>query len=470
VRAEQLINVADIEELAAGLDGVYRGVTDGDDEPATNPNGSPAHNAPQPQTAKPTLSTEALHGLAGEIVKTIEPYTEADPVATLANTLTAFGNVIGPIPYFRVEHSRHYLNLFVALVGVTSKGRKGTSWSTPKKMLAEVDSGWAESRVTGGLSSGEGLVYAVRDERYEKKPIRENGRVVDYESVLVDEGVKDKRLMLVEEELSQALKVMGRDGNILSAIIRQAWDGGNLSPLTKSNPIKATGAHISIVAHITTDELLRYLNATEQANGFANRFIWLMVYRSKIIPNPTGVPDKHLVELIERLRDRVEFARRGAEIRRTEDAEKVWAGVYPALSEGKPGLIGAVLGRAEAQVMRLACLYALMDGLDTVNVDHLHAALALWDYAEKSAMTIFGQLSGNPMADRILAELGKSPDGLSETDIYNLFGKHKSATEIDATMSVLRAAGKVEPEPVTTGGRPKTIWRRCAKSAISAIS
>ena len=72
---------------------------------------------------------------------------------------------------------------------------------------------------------------------------------------------------------------MSREGNTLSAIIRQAWDSGNLHPLTKNSPIRATDAHISIIGHITREELLRYLTETEQANGFANRFIWLMVYR-----------------------------------------------------------------------------------------------------------------------------------------------------------------------------------------------
>jgi hypothetical protein len=388
-------------------------------------------------------------------------------VATLSNTLTAFGNVVGPIPYFRVEFTKHHLNLFFAQVGDTSKGRKGTAWSTPKRMFGDIDSAWANARVTGGLSSGEGLINAVRDERREKKPIREKGRVVDYEDVLVDEGVDDKRLMLIEEELSQALKVMAREGNILSAIVRQAWDHGNLNPLTKSNPIRATGAHVSIVGHITKEELLRYLTETEQANGFANRFVWLMVYRSKFIPNPVGIPTEILFPLIETLRDRVEAARRVGEMVRTAEAEKVWAGVYPKLSEGKPGLIGRVLGRAEAQVMRLACLYALIDGYERVDVEHLAAALALWDYSEKSAMTIFGEMSGDPTADRIIAALDEQQE-MTETDIYNLFGRHTAANEIQRALNTLKTAGKIKDEIVATGGRPKTIWRRCAKSEESA--
>jgi hypothetical protein len=221
----------------------------------------------------PTLHTNALHGLAGVLTLAIDPYTEADPVAVLLNILTAFGNIVGPHAHFRVEHTKHALRLFAVLVGLTAKGRKGTSWSTPQHVFAAIDDGWAKDRVTSGLSSGEGLVYAVRDERWEKQPVRQKGRVVDYQRVLVDEGVADKRLLLVEEELSQALKVMSREGNILSPILRQAWDIGTLHPLTKNNPIGATNAHISIIGHITKAELLRYLDDTEMANGYANRFL-----------------------------------------------------------------------------------------------------------------------------------------------------------------------------------------------------
>jgi hypothetical protein len=188
-----------------------------------------------------------------------------------------------------------------------------------------------------------------------------------------------------------------------------------------------------------------------------------MVYRSKCIPNPVGVPDETLFPLINKLRDRVEAARRVGEMARTADAEKVWAGVYPELSEGKPGLIGRVLGRAEAQVMRLSCIYALMDGFERVGVDHLAAALALWDYSDKSAMTIFGEMNGDPTADRILAALNEHQE-MTETNIRDLFGRHKSSNEIDRALSALKAAGKIKDEITATGGRPKTVWRRCDQS------
>jgi hypothetical protein len=261
--------------------------------------------------------------------------------------------VVGSTPHARVEESEHHLNLFVVQVGDTSKGRKGTAWSTPRKMFRDVDCEWSDKRITGELSSGEGLVYHVRDPGYQTKAIRQDGKVVDYEEVLVDKGEEDKRLLLVEQ-FSHALKVMSREGNILSPIIRRAWDHGNLRSLTKNDPNRATNVHISIIAHITRGELLRHLVETEQTNGFANRFCWLLVGRSKEISRPTGVPFEILSPLTQRLGEAVVFARKAVEMDRDDAANKQWDEGYHELSEAKPGLTGALIARAESQVLRLS--------------------------------------------------------------------------------------------------------------------
>ncbi len=73
------------------------------------------------------------------------------------------GNVIGQGAYFKVGPTHHHLKLFAALVGKTSKARKGTSWDPVSEFFYEVDPEWVERRVVGGLSSGEGLIHAVRD-------------------------------------------------------------------------------------------------------------------------------------------------------------------------------------------------------------------------------------------------------------------------------------------------------------------
>jgi hypothetical protein len=65
---------------------------------------------------------------------------------------------------------------------------------------------------------------------------------------------------------------------------RKAWDGGILSTMTRSSSLRATGAHISIVGHITVEELRARLTRTDTANGFANRFLFALVKRSKVLP------------------------------------------------------------------------------------------------------------------------------------------------------------------------------------------
>jgi 5S rRNA maturation endonuclease (ribonuclease M5) len=75
----------------------------------------------------PTLHEKALYGLAGDIMRTIAPHTEADSAALLIQFLTFFGNAIGNGSHCQAEANRHALNEYTVLVGSTSKARKGTS-------------------------------------------------------------------------------------------------------------------------------------------------------------------------------------------------------------------------------------------------------------------------------------------------------------------------------------------------------
>lgn len=398
----------------------------------------------------PELAPEALHGLPGEVVRAVEPHTEADPVAVLMNLIVAYSNAVGRGAYALVGADRHHLNLFVALVGETSKGRKGTSWSHTRELMHVADSGWADGCVQNGLSTGEGLINAVRD------PVLGTGK--DGEPVTIDEGARDKRLLAVEGEFAGVLKVMRREGNTLSAILRQAWDGDRLQVLTRNSPMKATDAHVSIVGHVTRAELLRHLTETETANGFANRILWLMVRRSKVLPFGGNWRTVDTAPLVRRLAAALEFGRGAGEISWGESAEDLWRERYEELSEGKPGLFGAVVGRAEAQVLRLAAVYAAMDLSRTIELPHLEAALALWDYAEQSALYVFGDATGDEVADRVMEALRADPRGLTRNEIRNLFGRHKSSGRIGQALEVLERLGRARREHRDTGGRPEERW------------
>jgi Protein of unknown function (DUF3987) len=405
-----------------------------------------------PETpAWPTLDEEALCGLPGDVVRAIEPHTEADPVAVLASLLAGFGNAIGRGVFFRVGADVHHLKLNAGLVGDTSKGRKGMSWGHVRELMRASDERWTEERVLHGLSSGEGLIYAVRD--------RVEGENRKGETVIVDEGVEDKRLLVLEAELAGVLKVMSREGNTLSPVIRQAWDDGALQTLTKNSPMKASNAHVSMIGHITKAELLRHLTETEAANGFANRFIWLLVKRSKELPFGGEWYEVDTAPLVRRLCSALEFGSVPVLVTWGDSAREIWREVYGPLSEGKPGLFGAVVGRAEAQVMRLAALYAVMGESHEIEREHLLAALALWDYSEKSARYIFGDATGDPVADQILEALrAAGKDGMTKTEISHLLGRNRSAERIAQALSLLLAGGRVCRKTQKTGGRQAERW------------
>jgi hypothetical protein len=403
------------------------------------------------------IKDEAFHGLAGEIVRRIEPHTEADPAALLFQLLAAFGNIIGRGAYMIADGARHYLNLFVVLVGQTSKGRKGTSWNQTANLLKRVDFNWCADRVTGGMSSGEGLIWTVRDPIISTKPLKK--KPGEYEEVVTDSGIADKRLFVMEGEFAKTLKVMERETNTLSPVIRQAWESGSLKTLVKNSPAKATGAHISIVGHITRDELRRLLNETETANGFANRFIWVAVKRSKCLPEGGQIDTVNFEDVLNRLAPAIEFARQARELERSEEARKVWREVYPELSEGKPGMLGAVIGRAEAQVMRLSALYALLDHSLVIKPKHHHAAMAVWRYAEESAKWIFGTSTGNKDADKILAALQRAPAGLTKTEISDYVFRHNvSRHDVDQALTLLKSNGLARVVREPTQGAPRERW------------
>ena len=402
------------------------------------------------------LAQEALCGLAGRVVATIDPNTEADQAAVLFQFLTALGNVVGRSANYQVEADSHYTNLYCVLVGQSSKARKGTSFGHVVRLFRPVDESWSTDRlVFGGLSSGEGLIWNVRDAIYRWERDRKSG---DSEEVLVDPGVTDKRLLVVESEFASTLRVMGREGNTLSPVIRNAWDRSDLQTMTKNSPAKATGAHISIVGHVTDDELRRYLTVTEAGNGFANRFLWVCVRRSKCLPEGGCLSEQNLEPLVRSLREAVEFARGTARIERDAEARELWAQVYPGLSDGRPGLSGSVTSRAEAQTMRLALLYALLDQSTHIRTGHLLAALALWEYAEESAQCIFGDALGDPLADEILALLRRNPDGLARTEVHHHFSRNRRSSDLQRAFESLVERKLASLTKRATRGRHAEVW------------
>jgi len=214
------------------------------------------------------------------------------------------------------------------------------------------------------------------------------------------------------------------------------------------------------VGHITEDELRARLNRTEAANGFGNRFLYLHVHRSKLLPHGGDDMDAAVtLALSECLQNAVNFARSTGRVTMTPAARVSWEAVYKDLSAEQSGLLGAVTSRAEAQTIRLSLLYALLDGQGRIDVQHLRAALAVWEYAEASAVHIFGDSLGDPVADEILRALKQvGSTGMTRTAIRDLFGRNKAGDRIAAALALLVTKGRARMEQRQTSGGPLEMW------------
>jgi hypothetical protein len=175
---------------------------------------------------------------------------------------------------------------------------------------------------------------------------------------------------------------MKREGNTLSSILRVAWDRGSLQTMTRSAPLKATGTLISVIGHITIDELRAGVDRIAVTNGLLNRFLFAAVKRSRLLPHGGKADLNRLHQIGSRLDEAVRAAQLLSAVEMTPAAAEMWAAIYPQLTTDHPGLFGSLVARAEAHTVRLALIYALADLKTAIEPAHLEAALAVWKYSE----------------------------------------------------------------------------------------
>ena len=261
--------------------------------------------------------------------------------------------------------------------------------------------------------------------------------------------------MAVEEEFSSVLKVASRDHNILSEVVRRAWDDGSLATMTCREPLKATGAHVSILGHVTQAELVARLTELEMANGLANRFRFHLVQRTRLLPDGGGSLlslDSH----VKRVRERLAAARRVGTVTRTPAAAELWATIYRYVeSRDDAGMVGVLTARSSAHMLRSSLVFALLDGRNEIDVEHVTAAYAVWRHADASVRRLFASSTGDPIADRILDDLRDAgAEGRDRKALHALFTGHVKAAALDQAITLLEQRGLAVTVDQPTGGRP----------------
>ena len=386
---------------------------------------------------RPSLSEVAYYGVVGDIVRKLEPQTESHPAGLMVELMLAWGNAIGRGPYYQVEDTRHFTNEFMVKVGESSRSRKGTGKNRIRKIMHEVDSEWLDLRNLSGFGSGEAIIHAIRDAQ-EQWLFDEKAATTSCKTT--DPGVRDKRLCVSVGEFQGILSVCHRPDNLLSSIMRDGWDGLPLHNLVKKNPASCKQGLVSILADTTRADLSVSLSQVDRNNGFANRFLWVYVYRTKLLPEG-GEPIDWTTEAGQ-LREALEFARGAKRVCMDKTARDRWCRtVYPKLEREIPGLVGSLTSRAAAHTIRLALLYALLDKSEHIRLEHLEAAEALWQYCEDSVQTIFGDLLSPEQAK--LVDFLSGGQATKKQIIHECFHGHRKADLIQADLKFLISTGQV---------------------------
>lgn len=409
----------------------------------------------------PTLPDEALHGLAGDFVRLWDPHTEADPAAVLFTFTATVGCWFGPGYYIKGGPQRQTPKVWPVITGDTSTGAKGTAIGVVKAFWQTFDSSFMLNSTATGLSSGEGLIRAVRDP---------NG--ADPGAPGFDEGVTDKRLWVDAPEFASVLEKSRREGNSLSGTLREAYDRAILQSMVVNSPLKSTYPHIVITPQVTPMELVAKMTATDVANGLANRFMIVCSTMSKLLPEGAEPPADELRTFSNQFhaaKRSVELVSRGGdyELTRTTAAKKVWADEYHrrfADRRKQPETpVKSLLARWHANSARISVILALLDGQLEVDEDHVRASLAYWDYVEASTQYVFGSEAGDRDLGRLMEYIDLSPTGRSRGDISaDLFNKNKTKHELDVLLDKLLTRGGYETgkrAPDGGKGRAATVYR-----------
>jgi hypothetical protein len=383
----------------------------------------------------------------GDIIGTVAPVTEADPVAILGSLLAYTGACMGHMRTI-YQGSTQATNLFITLVGDSSTGRKGTAASIARDVMAAAYPGW-EKLIVAGLGSGEGLI----------------GHLKRMETSALERGTTpEHRAVVLESELGRLLTVMAREGSTLSPVVRDAWDGVPMGRFLAREQSLVTWHHVSIAAHVTVVDLRSKLTNTDAANGFGNRFLWLAVRRIKLVPFPQS-PKALVAPYADVLFRAIDEAQTSRELYWSDVAAERWEALY-AESAARPrmGLLGSLLARSEAQIARLALLYALLDRSSEVGAEHLEAAEAVWDYAQRSVLHIFGESTGDRHADALRTDLKDGPiEWMAARKSLGL----RTAADMESAVGALVSLGLADVVTVQKAGsrRPTRVIR--AREGVS---
>jgi hypothetical protein len=407
---------------------------------------------PEPEPAD--LRAPGFHGALGEMVRALDPLTEADPHGILASVLVMLGNWAGRRYHLSVGADRHYAAQQLVLIGTSALARKGTAIGLAKAAMRVFDPSWATGNVFHALNSGQGIAHTVAQ-------LSESTSQTDLNH--------DRRALFVIEEFADVLRKSQQKENTIMQVLRLAWDGAVLENTSITRKIRVAGATVSMIAAITDSELRQLLDPAELATGSYNRMNFVTVSRSKVLPGfPPEIGEEHFAamktirERIDALPGQYAIAPDCISLPITLDPEAKAAAVEIKRrweTDGK-NLVEQANSRAFMHILRYALIYAIADGFKYIRVAHLEAAE---DLVKRMAAGMHQQATGglsDSIAQRIITHMKEDPgEALSRTGIScEVFSRNVPARDLENAIRTLTDLGWLQVRQLATSGRPRTVY------------
>lgn len=448
-----IISLDGLENLHLILDSMLPMPEDADNEDR-EPDTTRVAPTPTPDMYPPTLN---------DIIKACCECSEAVPVAVAINILIRFSALVGPMVYLPIGDEKRLLNEFVLMVGPTGLG-KGSSNHGPDRIFKQVESyleldlqnqfqagkseginQYSHLKIhSGGLSSGEGLA-AELDDGSDKS-----------------QAVTDKRIIVFESEFSNTMSMHQRSGNTVSMVLRNAFDGVDIKPLTKRDKVRVTRPYVCLFANITASELTTHEQSkTLTHNGMLNRFLILWQQPVKEVPFPEPMPSDKVEHYASLIAQRIMLSRNYSHethwkkttalarpLSLNDDAKSLWKKEYGRLlNRPDCDVVMTLTRRHRLHALILSSLFALLDGRLTIQPADIRSALSWCEYSRKSVVYIFNVMAKQATAQQLhglsrkvlyaIAVLNKKNHQCTASDLYNWFQRKLKKELLHGSLELL---------------------------------
>lgn len=226
----------------------------------------------------PIFPQEVMSGAAGRFAEVYSSFLESARAFLFMAYLTFLGHLISDRITLDAEIAPQP-RLFTVLLGESSDARKSTAINKVFDLYYEAISS-ENLNTIHGVGSAEGLAKCFK---------------------------KNKRTILIIDELKSIIQKMKIDGSILLPCINTLFESKRFHSLTKTHNITIDNAELCLLAASTLDTYYNMFNSTFLDIGFINRLFIVIGNSERKYSIPITIPENEKQPLKEDLREILEF-------------------------------------------------------------------------------------------------------------------------------------------------------------------